>query len=317
MVMYGRSRVGWSYNLRLGFQSGVKGNYDDCIRFYEEALKEEPENAIIYNNLADAYRNLGQFHKAAKYAKEGINRPEEQTLSYVTLAEIHRDMGEHKRAIDYILKALEIYEERVPELKEALFGTIDEIIDKLPTYLKLEVASCDWVRTIYLVKYLKHVYAMEKGYVDKGVSWEVLSGFKKKSLSAIGSKYLEAKKDLGIEGRDAGAIAKTYAAMATITGKQKIKVVATGERDALIQILACWECSVIKSMELDKIDGWISCMCQENIKAVARAINPDANFSFSSTILDGDKQCEGTLEIKKDKENSGPISSKRDTENNK
>ena len=316
MVMYGRNKVGWSYNLRLGFQSAIQGNYEDSIKFFKEALKEEPENAVIYNNLADAYMNLGQLDEAEEYAKEGIDKPEEKTLSYVTLAEIYRSMGEHKHAIDCIIKALEIYEEKVPELKDALFGPIDEIMQRLPTHLKLEVASCDWVRTMYLVKYLKHVYEMEKGYVDRGATWKVLSEFKKKSLNGIGSKYLEAKKNLGIKGSDAGAIAKTYATMAAITGKQKIKVVENGERAAIIRILACWECSVIKSMELDKSDGWVSCMCQEQINEVAQAVNPQASFTFSSTIVGGSEHCEGTVEIKKPTENHGQISSELDTEKN-
>lgn len=300
MTMYGRNKLGWSYNLRMGFQSAAKGNYEESIKFYKDALDEDPESAIIYNNLADAYMNLGQLDQAAKYAKEAINMPQEQTLSYVTLAEIYRDRGEHKKAIDCIFKGLEIYEQAVPELKDTLFGPIDEIIKKLPAHLKLEVASCDWVRTMYLVKYIKHTYEMEKGYVDKGVAWEVLFDFKKKSLSSIGSKYLSAKKNLGIKGSDAGAIAKTYAAMSTITGKQKIKVVEKNESQALIQISSCWEFSMIKSMELDKSDGWISCssLCQEHINTVAKAINPGADFAFTSTLVDGDKYCEGSVKIK-------------------
>ena len=300
MTMYGRNKLGWSYDLRMGFQSATKGNYEESIEFYKDALNEDPENAVIYNNLADAYMNLGQLDQAAKYAKQAISRPQEQTLSYVTLAEIYRDRGEHKQAIDSILKGVEIYEQAVPELKDTLFGPIDEIIKKLPAHLKLEVASCDWVRTMYLVKYLKHTYEMEKGYVDKGVTWEVLFDFKKKSLSSIGNKYLAAKKNLGIKGSDAPAIAKTYAAMSTITGKQKIKVTEIDESRALIQISACWECSVIKSMELDKTDGWIGCshICQEHITTLAKAINPRADFAFTSTLVDGNKYCEGNVEIK-------------------
>ncbi|ODS33527.1 MAG: hypothetical protein SCARUB_01351 [Candidatus Scalindua rubra] len=300
MVMYGHNKLGWSYSLRMGFQSATKGNYEDSVKFYKEALKEEPKKAIIYNNLADAYMNLGQLDQAVRFAKEAIARPQEQTLSYVTLAEVYRDMGEHKQAIDCILKALEIYEEAVPQLKDMLFGPIDEIMKKLPPHLKLEVASCNWIRTMYLVKYIRHTYEMEKSYVDKGVAWEVLLDFKKKSLSSIGSKYLAAKKNLGIKGSDTAAIAKTCAAVSSITGKQRIKIIEEDESRALIQIFACWECSVIKSMELDKSDGWISCshMCQEHINTVAKAINPRANFVFTSTLADGDKYCEGTVEIK-------------------
>jgi len=45
--------------------------------------------------------------------------------------------------------------------------------------------------------------------------------------------------------------------------------------------------------------GWVkcSCMCKDYIKAVARAINLNAGFEFSSTFADGDKYCEGVFKI--------------------
>lgn len=286
--------------MKMGHKYAVKGDYVASIEHYLQALKGGSDNAaLVYNNLADSYMNTGQFDLAMESAKEAINKAQDKTLPYVTVAEIHQAKGEHKKALDYVVMAQKVFEESVPELKDIVFDSTEEVIKKLPMRIKFDLSSKDWIRTIYLVKSLRINYQQLMDYTNRGVSWEFLSDIREKALGQVGQKYLVCKQKLGIKGGDAAAIARTYAAMSTITGKQKIKIVETNASRASIQISACWECSVIKSMELDNTDGWISCsrMCQAYINTVAKGINPRAAFVFTSTLVDGDKYCEGNVEI--------------------
>jgi len=215
-------------------------------------------------------------------------------------------LTEHGKAVDCILKGCYILEQSVPELKDIAFDSIEEVIKKLSTRVKFDLASKDWIRIIYLVKSLRSNYEMEKNYIKRGVSWEFLLDIRKESLSAVGQKYLWSKEKLGIKGNDAIAIAATYGAMCAIIGSPKVKIVDRSEASSSIRISACWQYSVIKSMSLDKYPGWIkcSCMCREYINALAREINPQVNFKFSFTLADGHKCCQGAFksQIDADKE---------------
>jgi len=162
--------------MRMGHRCAGKGDYGDSIRHYLKALNEDSGNtAIIYNNLADLYMNIGQLDLAMKHAQQAINKAQDKTLPLVTSGEIYQALGEHKKAVDCIQQAQKIFEEMTPEMKDVLFDSIEEVIKKLPTREKFEVASKDWVRIIYLVKYIRTTYQMEKDLIkiQRG-SWEDL-----------------------------------------------------------------------------------------------------------------------------------------------
>lgn len=299
MAVWGTDKIGWSRTLRMAYKYASNGDYENAIRYYKEALKGGANSVLIHNNLADVYMNAGQLDVALVCVEEAINGAQDESVSYVTLGEIYQAKGEHGKAVDSILKAQEIFEESVPELKDMVFDSIEEVIKKLPTRVKFDIASKDWIRIIYLVKSLRSNYQKEVDYIRRGVSWELLLDIRRESLSSIGQKYLWSKEKLGIKGDDAIAIANTYGAMCAIIGNPKVKVMEKRKTSSSIRIPVCWQYSVIKSMGLDKDPGWVkcSCMCAEYINAVARAINPNANFEFSSTLADGHKCCEGIFKV--------------------
>ncbi|MFQ5887600.1 MAG: tetratricopeptide repeat protein, partial [Candidatus Hydrothermarchaeales archaeon] len=154
MAKYALDRIGWSHSMKMGHRCAGKGDYVASIEHYLQALNGGSDHAaLIYNNLADSYMNTGQLDLAMEQAKEAISRAQDKTLPYVTLGEIHQARGEHEKAVECIRRAREMFEELMPEMKDALFDSIEEVIKKLPTREKFEVASKDWVRIIYLVKY--------------------------------------------------------------------------------------------------------------------------------------------------------------------
>ncbi len=301
MAVYSVDKIGWSNSLRAAYKHASNGNYNESIKYYKEALKEGGNEVLIYNNLADAYINTGQTGSSLNWAEKAINKAGSEVVPYVTLAEIYQAREEHKKAVDCLLKAQEILEESVPELKNMDFDSIEEVIKKFPTRIKFDLSSKDWIRIIYLVKSLKSNYEMERDYIRRGASWEVLLDIRRKTLGTVGQKYLQSKERLGIKGDDAIAIANTYGAISAIVGNSRVKILERKEKCSRVQISGCWQYSVIKSMGLDKDPGWVkcSCMCAEYINALAHEINPDANFKFNSTRADGHKYCEGIFKIKK------------------
>lgn len=297
MAVYSTDKINWSPALRTAYKYATVGDYEKAVNCYQEALKEGAHEVLIYNNLADAYLNAGQLRSALTCVKDAINRAGGEVVPAVTLAEIYQARGDHGKAIDWILKAREKFEESAPELKDMVFDSIEEVIKKLSTRVKFDIAAKDWIRIIYLVKSLRSNYEMERNYVKKGASWEFLLDIRKNNLNSMGQKYLWGKQKLGIKGNDAPAIARTYGAMSAIIGSPKVKVVEKKNNSSLIRISACWQYSVIISMKLDQDPGWVKCswMCAEQIKAIARAINSDAGFKFISTLADGCECCEGII----------------------
>ena len=301
MAVYSVDKIGWSHSMKMGHRCACKGDYVASIEHYLQALNERSDNgALIHNNLADSYMNAGQLDLAVEQAKDAISKAQDKTLPYVTLGEIHQAMGEHEKAVECVHRAQEIFEELMPEMKDALFDSIEEVIKKLPTREKFELASKDWVRMIYLVKYTEATYQMERGLIERhGGTWKGLLKAKKLALNSIGQKYLSSKERLGIKGNDAAAIAKTYGVMAAIIGSPKVKVLEKSATQSTIRVSACWQYSVIRSMGLDQDPGWVNCSfyCTEYINNVARAINQTARFEFESSLPDGNKYCEGIFRI--------------------
>jgi len=306
MATYSLDKIGWSHSMRMGTRCAGKGDYEASIQHYLQALKEDSNNpALILNNLADSYMNIGKLDSAVEQAREAISKAQDKTLPYVTLGEIYQARGEHEKAVECIHRAQEIFEELMPEMKDALFDSIEEVIKKLPTREKFEVASKDWVRIIYLVKYTQATYQMEKDLIRRQMgSWKDLLEAKKIALNSIGQKYLSFKEKVGIKGNDAAAIAKTYGAMSAIIGSPKVKILERNATKSTIRMTACWQYSVIKSMGLDQEPGWVRCayMCSEYINNVAKAINRNASFEFNSTYPDGSKYCQGMFKIVKKRE---------------
>jgi len=284
----------------MAYKCASNGEHENAINYYKEALKEGTNKPLIYNNLADTYMNAGKFNEGIICVEEAIKIAQHTAVPYVTLGEIYQAKGEHAKAVNSIVRAQEIFEEEVPELKNMVFDSMEEVIKRLSTRVKFDIASKDWIRIIYLVKFIRSNHQAERDYIKRGVSWVFLFDIRKKNLGSIGQKYLWSKEKLGIKGNDAGSIAKAYGAISAIIGSPKVRVVEKREGFSTIRIPVCWQYSVIKSMELDKDAGWVKCshMCAEQLKTIAKTINPEVDFEFSSTLPDGHKYCEGIFKTR-------------------
>lgn len=298
MAIYSADTTGWNEALRTGQRSASKGLYAEAISIYEKGLEDGRDDGVLLNNLADACLKNGQLDRAEAYARKAVQGEPDEALPQVTLGQILQGQEKHKDAVGCVLKAKEKLEMMAPELRGITFDSIEQLIDRLSTQAKFELAGKDWIRIVYLVKSLIETYQVELGYVKRGVSWEFLEEIRAGSLESVGPSHRRFKQKVGIRGEDASAVARTVGAMATITGSPQVKPGRQTTTRSFIEIPTCWRHSVIRSLDLDTQPGWVPCsrVCVEYMSCAAQAINPDIGFSFSSTLADGAPRCEGVFE---------------------
>ncbi len=95
-----------------------RGDYDQAISKYKEAIQMEPKSALAYNLLGMAYRFRYALTRDQKYRKEEIAAFEKALqldstywVSLINLGATYYYMGEKKKAVPYFKKALELYPE--------------------------------------------------------------------------------------------------------------------------------------------------------------------------------------------------------------
>src|SRR5713101_5404867 len=103
-----------------GYRYLKAGEYKKAIKSFESVLKENPSNAMAYNNMGYSYRKLKQYDKALElYGKALMLDP--------NLAEAHEYMGEAYLELGNIAEAkqhLTILEKLNPKLAEELRAEI-------------------------------------------------------------------------------------------------------------------------------------------------------------------------------------------------
>lgn len=107
------------------------GNFNEAINLWEAALAQisiPQERAVVYGNLASAFRQIGQIDRAIGYWEEAIEiykrigdrqaRLQSAKLS-IEQAQAYSELGQHKRAIQLLQTAIKIaqdYQDRLTEL---------------------------------------------------------------------------------------------------------------------------------------------------------------------------------------------------------
>ncbi|MBD2181411.1 CHAT domain-containing protein [Planktothrix sp. FACHB-1355] len=136
------------------------GKYAEAINLWQQALSQtsaSQERAIIYSNLAVAFRQIGQIDKAIAhweqaiqiYAKAGDpNSRTQQAKLIVEQAQAYSELGQHKRAIQLLQASLLIARHNRDRLTEAAaeaalgnsywsLGDYEQAISSLQNSLKI------------------------------------------------------------------------------------------------------------------------------------------------------------------------------------
>lgn len=99
----------YSLRINLGRSYQLAGETDKAIKEYEEALRLEPKQAVIWNELATLYSKKGDLAHTEIYLKEGIKRWKDLSPLHYNLAVVHAAQGKLREAEAEFYKAIELF----------------------------------------------------------------------------------------------------------------------------------------------------------------------------------------------------------------
>ncbi len=91
----------------IGIINDDKSNYSKAIEYYQRALKYDEKNAIIYRNLAIAYRHANDLDSAEKTIKKGMEFDSDNVQNMILYGNILYEQQKYSEAIkryDDVLK---------------------------------------------------------------------------------------------------------------------------------------------------------------------------------------------------------------------
>jgi Ran GTPase-activating protein (RanGAP) involved in mRNA processing and transport/Flp pilus assembly protein TadD len=108
--------------------------YEEAILCYDQAIKLNPQNAIVYNAKAITLNNLGKYQAAILCFDKAIEYEADNPIAYNNKAISLSSLGKYKESIELFKKAIELdtnYENAIYNLALNLnnFGQYDEAID--------------------------------------------------------------------------------------------------------------------------------------------------------------------------------------------
>jgi Flp pilus assembly protein TadD len=85
-----------------------------AIANYKKAVEINPENAVAYNGLGAAYRQVGDMDKAIEAWERSLAIDPEYGLPLYNLGYSHMNRGEKTKALEYLSKYLDLYKNSIP-----------------------------------------------------------------------------------------------------------------------------------------------------------------------------------------------------------
>ena len=98
----------------LGGALGKKGQLDEAIRQYEEAIRLKPDDALVHNNLGTTLYRKGRTDEAIRHYQEAIRLEPENAEAHHNLGLVLVQKGQWTEAIAHYQKALAIQPGAVP-----------------------------------------------------------------------------------------------------------------------------------------------------------------------------------------------------------
>ena len=125
------SQQAYSQAVQQGIERYQAGKFNEAIALWQQALPQisnPQDKAIIYSNLAIAYRQIGQLDQAIAQWEQAIQiyRSQKDETTRPALAKLlteqgqaYSDLGQHKRAITLLQSAIELAHKYSDQLTEA------------------------------------------------------------------------------------------------------------------------------------------------------------------------------------------------------
>lgn len=83
-------------------------DYDNAIKYLNQAKRIEPKNSMTWNNLGDAYLNIGEFEKGLDCCDKARSLDPNNFRAWFTTGEIYYELQEYDKAMEYAMNASEI-----------------------------------------------------------------------------------------------------------------------------------------------------------------------------------------------------------------
>ena len=107
-----------------------RGNYEEAIDSYAQAIVLDSTNAAAFNNLAWVYAELGvNLDQALALSRRSLDLAPDEPEYLDTLAEIYYKRKEYLRALNFIRRAveqnppnIEYYQEKMEKIKRLALG---------------------------------------------------------------------------------------------------------------------------------------------------------------------------------------------------
>ena len=82
------------------------GNFQIAIDLYKELLINNPENPMFLTNLANIYKDQGNWAKAEKYLKKALDTPHNTENTYISLGNLYSQQNRSDECIEFFEKLL-------------------------------------------------------------------------------------------------------------------------------------------------------------------------------------------------------------------
>jgi len=120
----------------LGHQYLKNGDYENAAKYFEIAAEKSNNNTNILMLLAASYLNGKKFDKAIDTYKRILSSGVEDGLVYLNLGNAYREAGKEKEAIEPYLKALKLLKEKNDKNVEVVYTNLGYIYYDLKMYDK-------------------------------------------------------------------------------------------------------------------------------------------------------------------------------------
>ena len=91
----------------LGVAWYEKGDYEKAIKYYENAVRLNPDYAAAFNNLGVAYAKQGKFNLAMEYYRKATNINHNYAVAFNNIGVTFYKLSYLQKAVEYFEKAIE------------------------------------------------------------------------------------------------------------------------------------------------------------------------------------------------------------------
>lgn len=82
--------------------------FEESVEYIEHAIKLNPENVQLYNNLGTSYLTIGELDKAFETYERASQVDPKDSLTYFNMASILQLQNKHKEACEYLQKLMNL-----------------------------------------------------------------------------------------------------------------------------------------------------------------------------------------------------------------